>query len=137
MLIKHVRTISSLQVLLLLALLMAAVAMACGSDDRADGMVIGGTDDFPKRIRIVDSTTIFTEDDMKAVGWKGQRDFILEYPGTSLAKWGFMNQKEVGVLIYASVEDAKTLGVTAADGQTFRREEDGQAPDGDMIDRIS
>tara|TARA_B100001971_G_scaffold92461_1_gene85187 strand:- start:1063 stop:1737 length:675 start_codon:yes stop_codon:yes gene_type:complete len=137
MLIKHVRTISSLQVLLLLALLMAAVAMACGSDDRADGMVIGGTDDFPKRIRIVESTTIFTEDDMKAVGWKGQRDFILEYPGTSLAKWGFMNQKEVGVLIYASVEDAKTLGVTAADGQTFRREEDGQAPDGDMIDRIS
>ena len=100
-------------------------------------MVIGGTDDFPKRIRIVDSTTIFTEDDMKAVGWKGQRDFVLEYPGTSLAKWGFMNQKEVGVLIYASVEDAKTLGVTAADGQTFRREEDGQAPDGDMIDRIS
>ena len=61
----------------------ALIAMACGSDDRADGMVIGGTDDFPKRIRIVESTTIFTEDDMKAVGWKGQRDFVLEYPGTS------------------------------------------------------
>ena len=74
---------------------------------------------------------------MKAVGWKGQRDFVLEYPGTSLAKWGFMNQKEVGVLIYANAEDAQTLGVTAADEQTFRREEDGQAPDGDLIDRIS
>ena len=139
MLIKQIRTISSVQVLLFLALLMAVVAMACGSDDGGgtDGMVIGGTDDYPKRIRTIDSPTIFTEDDMKAVGWKGQRDFILEYPGTSLAKWGFMNQKEVGVLIYATAEDAKTLGVTAADGQTFRREEDGQAPDGDVIDRIS
>jgi len=139
MLIKQIRTISGVQVLLLLTLLMAAVAMACGSGDGGDtdGMVVGGTDDFPKRIRTIESTTIFTEDDMKAVGWKGQRDFVLEYPGTSLAKWGFMNQKEVGVLIYANAEDAQTLGVTAADEQTFRREEDGQAPDGDLIDRIS
>jgi len=138
MLIKQIRTISNGLILLILALLMAAVIMACGSDGGGDsGMVMGGTDDFPKRIRIIESTTIFTEDDMKAVGWKGQRDFILEYPGTSLAKWGFMKQKEVGVLIYASAEDAKTLGVTAADEQTFRREGDGQAPDGDLIDRIS
>ena len=137
--IKQIRTISILQVLLILTILMTAMAMACGSGDSGgtDGVVMGGTDDWPKRIRTIESTMVFTEDDMKSVGWKGQRDFVLEYPGTSLAKWGFMNQKEVGVLIYANAEDAQTLGVTAADAQTFRREGDGQAPDGDLIDRIS
>ena len=122
--IKQIRTISILQVLLILTILMTAMAMACGSGDSGgtDGVVMGGTDDWPKRIRTIESTTVFTEDDMKSVGWKGQRDFVLEYPGTSMAKWGFMNQKEVGVLIYANAEDAQTLGVTAADAQTFRRE---------------
>ena len=48
-----------------------------------------------------------------------------------------MNQTEVGVLIYASAEEAKTLGVAAAVDQTFRRESDDQARDGDLTDRIS
>ena len=38
--------------------------------------------------------------------------------------------------IRTTAEEAKTLGVVAADGQTFRRPEDGQAPD-EGIDRIS
>ncbi len=126
-----------IQLLLVSAFLIAAVAVACGTDGGGEGVAMGGTDDWPKRIRIVESVAVFTEDDMKAAGWKGQRDFILEYPGTSLAKWGYMNQKEVGLLIYANAEDAASLGVTAAEEQTFRRDEDGQAPDGNLIDRIS
>ena len=118
-------------------LLIAMMTVACGSDGGGEGVAMGGTEDWPKRIRTIESTTVFTEADMKAVGWKSQRDLILEYPGTSLAKWGYMNQKEVGVLIYATAEDSKTLGVTAAEEQTFRREEDGQARDGDLTDRIS
>jgi hypothetical protein len=101
--------------------------------------VSGGSGDDegpPKVIRVVESAQIFTEDDMKAIGWKPQKDLLLEYPGTTLAKWGFLNTKEVGVLIYATAEDAKTLGVEAADAQTFRRSEDDQAPD-EGIDRIS
>ncbi|MBT7833943.1 MAG: hypothetical protein HN667_09970 [Chloroflexi bacterium] len=128
---------SRIQILLLSAFLLVVAAVACGSDGVSEGVAMGGTEDWPKRIRTIESTMVFTEADMKSVGWKGQRDFILEYPGTSLAKWGFMNQKEVGLLIYATAEDAKSLGVTAAEGQTFRREGDGQAPDGDLIDRIS
>jgi len=128
---------SRIQILLLSAFLLVVAAVACGSDGVSDGVAMGGTEDWPKRIRTIESTMVFTQADMKSVGWKGQRDFILEYPGTSLAKWGFMNQKEVGLLIYATAEDAKSLGVTAAEGQTFRREGDGQAPDGDLIDRIS
>ena len=128
---------SRIQILLLSAFLLVVAAVACGSDGVSEGVAMGGTEDWPKRIRTIESTMVFTEADMKSVGWKGQRYFILEYPGTSLAKWGFMNQKEVGLLIYATAEDAKSLGVTAAEGQTFRREGDGQAPDGDLIDRIS
>ena len=135
LLTNRVLRVSRLQLVLVLALLMAFAAVACGTDDA--GIVVGGTEDYPKRIRTIESVTTYTEADFKAVGFKGQRDFILEYPGTTVAKWGFMNQTEVGLLIYASAEDAQTLGVTAAESQTFRREGDGQAPDGDLTDRIS
>jgi hypothetical protein len=122
---------------LLLSVIVLLVAVACGSDD--DSLVAsgGGDDDTPQRIRMVESTTIFTEEDVRAIGWKGQKDFLLEYPGATTFMWGFMNQTEVGVLIYASAEDAKTLGVAAANDQTFRRESDDQARDGDLTDRIS
>jgi hypothetical protein len=119
-----------------IATLMAVVAVACGSSD--DSLVAsGGDDERPQRVRMVESDQIFTEDDVRAIGWKGQKDFVLDYPGATTFKWGFMNAKEVGVLIYPSAEDAKTLGVAAAESQTFRRESDGQAPDDDSIDRIS
>ena len=131
------RTLSGVKVLVTSALLIAVAAVAaCGSDDSS--VVSGGGDDgsSPKVIRMVESAQIFTEDDVKAIGWKPQRDLLLEYPGTTLAKWGFLNTKEVGVLIYVTPEDARTLGIEAAAAQTFRRAEDDQAPD-EGIDRIS
>ncbi|MDE0593212.1 MAG: hypothetical protein OSB68_08285 [Dehalococcoidia bacterium] len=129
--------ISKVQLLLISALLVAVVAVACGSAEDESLVASGGDDATPQRVRIVESTKIFTEDDVKAIGWKGQRDFQLDYPGATTFKWGYLNQTEVGVLIYASAEDAKTLGVAAADDQTFRRESDNQARDGDLTDRIS
>ena len=131
------RTLSGAKVLAITALLIVVAAVAaCGSDDSS--VVSGGGDDgsSPKVIRMVESAQIFTEDDVKAIGWKPQRDLLLEYPGTTLAKWGFLNTKEVGVLIYVTAEDARTLGIEAAAAQTFRRAEDDQAPD-EGIDRIS
>jgi hypothetical protein len=129
--------VSRIQLLLISALLIAVVAVACGTAEDTSLVASGGDDDTPQRVRMVESTQIFTEDDIKAIGWKGQRDFQLEYPGSTTFKWGYMNQTEVGVLIYASAEDAKTLGVAAAEDQTFRRESDNQARDGDLTDRIS
>jgi hypothetical protein len=130
--------ISKAQLLLISALLIALVAVACGSAEDSSLVASGGDDGgIEQRVRVVESTQIFTEDDVKAIGWKGQRDFVLDYPGATTFKWGYMNQTEVGVLIYASAEDAKTLGVAAADDQTFRRESDNQARDGDLTDRIS
>ena len=128
--------ISRVQLLLISALLLALVVAACGTEDESL-VASGGGGDASQRIRMVESTRIFTEDDVKAIGWKGQRDFVLKYPGATTFKWGYMNQREVGVLIYASAEDAKTLGVAAAIDQTFRRESDNQARDGDLTDRIS
>ncbi|MEE8045225.1 MAG: hypothetical protein V3T49_00140 [Dehalococcoidia bacterium] len=127
--------LSRFQLLLVAALSFAVLTVACGSDE--GGVVAGGTDDYPKRIRTVETTTLYAEDDVKAIGFTGQKDFLLEYPGTSVAKRGFMNQTEVSLLIYASAEDAQTLGVIAAETQTFRRDGDGHAPDGDLTDRIS
>ena len=129
--IDRFRPASGLQAIIVIGLLAALAGAACGSGDAS---VNGG--DNPKKIRIVESTTIFTEEDIRAIGWKPQRDFVLDYPGATTFKWGFLNSKEVGILIYATAEEAKTLGVAAADGQTFRRPEDGQAPD-EGIDRIS
>ena len=129
--------ISRVQLLLISALLIAAVAVACGSAEDESLVASGGDDTTPQRVRIIESTQIFTEDDIKAIGWKGQRDFQLDYPEATTFKWGYLNQTEVGVLIYASAEDAKTLGVAAADDQTFRRASDNQARDGDFTDRIS
>ena len=126
------------QFLLIVALLIALFAVACGTSEDTSLVTSGRDADAPpQRIRMVDSTQIFTEDDVRAIGWKGQRDFVLDYPGATTFKWGYMNQTEVGVLIYASAEDAKTLGVAAAADQTFRRESDNQARDGDLTDRIS
>lgn len=130
--------ISRVQLLLAYALLLAIAAVACGADGGGDdGVAMGGTEEWPKRIRTIESEMIFDETSLKSIGFKGQRDFILEYPGASVAKWGYLNQKEVGLLVYGSSDDAKSLGVTAAEEQTFRREPDGQAPDGNLIDRIS
>jgi hypothetical protein len=106
--------ISRVQLLLISVLLVAVVAAACGSDDTSLVASGGDDDESPQRVRIVESTKIFTEDDVKAIGWKGQRDFQLDYPGATTFKWGYLNQTEVGVLIYASAEDAKTLGVAAS-----------------------
>jgi hypothetical protein len=125
------------QLFLIAALLITLVAAACGTEDESLVASGGEDDDTPQRVRMVESAQIFTEDDVRAIGWKGQKDFLLEYPGATTFKWGFMNQTEVGVLIYASAEDAKTLGVAAAIEQTFRRESDDQARDGDLTDRIS
>ncbi len=125
------------QLLLISALLIAVVAVACGTAEDESLVASDGEGDTEQRVRMVESIQVFTEDDVTAIGWKGQRDFVLDYPGATTFKWGYMNQTEVGVLIYASAEDAKTLGVAAAIDQTFRRESDNQARDGDLTDRIS
>ena len=86
--------IDRFQAIIVIGLLAALAGVACGSDD-----AFVGDGENPKKIRIVESTTVFTEEDIRAIGWKPQRDFVLDYPGATTFKWGFLNSKEVGVLI--------------------------------------
>ena len=117
-------------------LLLVLLAVSCGGDGSVVSEGKSGNSDFPKVIRMIESSTIFTEDDVKSIGWKAQKDFLLDYPGATTAKWGFLNASEEGVLIYASADDAKTLGVAAAELQTFHNE-DGEAPGDGTMDRTS
>ena len=117
-------------------LIIALFTVSCGGDGSVVTDTEGGNPDFPKVIRMIESTTNFTEDDVKSIGWKAQKDFLLDYPGATTAKWGFLNAAEVGVLIYPSADDAKTLGVAAAEAQTFHNEL-GEAPGDGTMDRTS
>ena len=67
----------------------AVVVAACGSYEV--GVVNRGSEVYPKRIRMVDSATIYIEADLKTIGRKSQNDFLLDYPGSTVFKWGFMN----------------------------------------------
>ena len=67
----------------------AVVVAACGSYEV--GVVNRGSEVYPKRILMVDSPTIYIEADLKTIGWKAQNDFLLDYPGSTVFKWGFMN----------------------------------------------
>jgi hypothetical protein len=102
---------------------------ACGSDD---GAPAAGNED-PAQF-FVDSEKIFSSADMKAIGWKSQKDLLLEYPKSTEATWGYLNTKEVAILVYPSAEVARVQGLASAKAQTAVGE-DGQATG--EIDRIS
>jgi hypothetical protein len=116
--------------LLLPALIAVLFAMtACGSDDGAPA-----ANDVDPAQFFVDSEKIFSSADMKAIGWKSQKDLLLEYPESTEATWGYLNTKEVAILVYPSAEVARVQGLAAAKAQTAVGE-DGQATG--EIDRIS
>ena len=64
--------------------------------------------------------TIYSIDDASKLGIKNlmKGDFETEFPEATHAKWGFWKGREVAILRYESVENARTLGKTAAEEQT-------------------
>ena len=70
-----------------ISLLLALLAVSCGGDGSVVSHDEGGNSDFPKVIRMIEATTNFTADDVKSIGWKAQKDFLLDYPGATTAKW--------------------------------------------------
>ncbi len=108
----------------------ALAAAACGTDDGSSG---GSASEDTSRF-VIESTTVFSSAELKSLGWKEQKDLLLEYPESIEAKWGFLNTKEVGILVYPSADLAKVHGLQAAQEQTATGE-DGKATG--EIDRIS
>ena len=124
---------SRLRWFVLVAFLAAlALAAACGTDD-APGSLFD-RDKPPDTEWVIATDLVFSEDDLKGLGWKPSRDFVHEYPGTTLSKWGFFKTREIGVLIYPTVAEAQEAGLVAAREQTATDEE-GHAVG--TIDRIS
>ena len=56
-----------------ISLLLASLAVSCGGDGSVLSDDEGGNSDFPKVIRMIESTTNFTADDVKSIGWKADR----------------------------------------------------------------
>ncbi len=113
-------------------MLLAACGTDDGSSDSGSGPVGSGERDATQFI--VNTESVFSVDDLKAVGWKEQRDLLLDYPESTAAKWGFLNTKELAVLVYPSAAIAQVQGAEAALAQTA------VGPDGKAIgdqDRIS
>lgn len=111
-------------------LLFSFAVTACGTD----GPPAASSGESDHSSFIIETTTIFSSSDLIELGWKVQKDFTLEYPESVEARWGFINAKELGVLVYPSAEIARTQGLESA------LEQIATGPDGQAvgeIDRIS
>ena len=64
--------------------------------------------------------TIYTMNDASKMGIKNlmKNDFVTEFPEATDAKWGFWKGREVAIIRYESIENARTLGQTVAEEQT-------------------
>ena len=64
--------------------------------------------------------TIYTMNDASKMGIKNlmKNDFVTEFPEATDAKWGFWKGREVAIIRYESIENARSLGQTAAEEQT-------------------
>ena len=62
--------------------------------------------------------TVYSIDDLLAVGIKVKNDLKTEFPQATDAKWGFLDNREVAVIRYPTAEIARTSGKTAAQEQT-------------------
>lgn len=65
---------------------------------------------------IIESSDIYSIDDLKKAGWKQDRQFDnSEYPETTDIVYGFFQRKDIEAWVYKSHEDAKKFGVKYGD----------------------
>jgi hypothetical protein len=98
--------------------LLLALAIACGSDGgSADG---ASSDEVAEDLfdyrQITAIDTVFSVDDLVAVGYKKSRDIDTELlPNASEAWYGFFNQKDIEVWVYASHQEVLDFGLEPAE----------------------
>jgi len=104
-------------------ILLAAVlvAVGCGSADKAapagDTTATASTDDGAIPISaIVRPDSVYSIDDLAAVGYKKSKEFSTDTVPHATAVWyGFFNQRDIEVRVYGSHEDAKEHGIGPAE----------------------
>ena len=103
------------QIFVFIVLIIALIGISCGESD--DSVVESDLD--PVQITLPDS--VFTADDVAAVGWKKSKELSPEtLPGVTSVWYGFYQQRDVEVRVYESQDEAISLGQDLADTATGR-----------------
>jgi hypothetical protein len=110
---------------LLLLVVLAAIsipAVACGSSNGDESVSDSVADAEIDAVQMTLPDSVFTADDVAAVGWKKSKELSSEtLPGVSSVWYGFYQQRDVEVRVYESQMKAISLGQELADLHSGRR----------------
>ena len=110
---------------LLLLVVLAAIsipAVACGSPNGDESVSDSVVEPEIDAVQMTLPDSVFTADDVAAVGWKKSKELSSEtLPGVSSVWYGFYQQRDVEVRVYESQSEAISLGQELADLHSGRR----------------
>ena len=113
---------------LLLLVVLAAISIpvvACGSSNSDESVSDSVVEPEIDAVQMTLPDSVFTIDDVAAVGWKKSKELSSEtLPGVISVWYGFYQQRDVEVRVYESHEIAKNLGTGPADDVTGRGKPD-------------
>ena len=93
--------------------------VACGS---SNGEPLLNDDPELDAVQITLPASVFTADDVAAVGWKKSKELSPEtLPGVTSVWYGFYQQRDVEVRVYESQDEAISVGQELADLHSGRR----------------
>ena len=110
---------------LLLLVVLAAISIpvvACGSSNSDESVSDSVVEPEIDAVQMTLPDSVFTADDVAAVGWKKSKELSSEtLPGVSSVWYGFYQQRDVEVRVYESQMKAISLGQELADLHSGRR----------------
>jgi hypothetical protein len=108
--------------LLLIPLAAISIALiACGSSNGDVSASDSVAEPVLDAIQMTLPESVFTADDVAAVGWKKSKELSSEtLPGATSVWYGFYEQRDVEVRVYESQSEAISLGQDLADTATGR-----------------
>lgn len=108
--------------LLLIALAVVLITLiACGSSNGDGSASDSVAEPVLDAIQMTLPDSVFTADDVAAVGWKKSKELSSEtLPGATSVWYGFYQQRDVEVRVYESQGEAISLGQDLADTATGR-----------------
>ncbi|MCZ6538676.1 MAG: hypothetical protein O6922_02465 [Chloroflexi bacterium] len=106
-------------VAVLVAVVVVVSPASCGSSDGGTAGSATNADEEP--VLMLQPNGVFTVDDVVAAGWKKSKELSLGILPDATGVWyGFYNQRDVEVRIYASHDLAISSGMGPADDATAR-----------------
>ncbi len=112
--------IKFLFVLVVLAAISISV-VACSSSNGDESVPDSVVEPEADAVKITLPDSVFTADDVAAVGWKKSKELSPEtLPGVTSVWYGFYQQRDVEVRVYESQGEAISLGQDLADTATGR-----------------